>query len=219
VGLLEDHELPDPGWCASVAAAHRGPHAAVGGAIENGIDRALNWAVYYCDFGKYQNPVPAGPAPFASDANVTYKRDDLERVRSCWQDSFREVVVNGALESAGRTIVLDPRIIAYQNRRGLSLGTAIHERFVWGRSYAATRRSLLTLPKRCVYAALSPLLPAVLLLRMARTARERGSFGTFVRAMPLIGLLLVTWSAGEGIGYLFGLESAPARAPSRQPAL
>jgi hypothetical protein len=101
VGLLEVHARPDPQWCASVAAAHRQPYAAVGGAIENGVDRPLNWAVYYCDFGRYQNPVPAGETLFASDANVTYKRAALEGVRPSWQESFREVVVNRALTSLG----------------------------------------------------------------------------------------------------------------------
>lgn len=211
VGLLEDHARPDPRWAAQVASAHKAPHAAVGGAIENGVDRPLNWAVYYCDFGKYQNPVPAGDAPYASDANVTYKRADLERIRSSWQEAFREIVVNGALRAAGRTIVLDPGVVAYQNRHGLSLGSALRERYSWGRSYAATRLAMLTLPRRLVFAALSPVLPAVLFLRMARTARERGSFRTFLRAMPMTTLLLLTWSVGEGIGYLWGLPTDSGR--------
>ena len=77
VGLLEDHARPDPHWAASVVDAHRLEHAAVGGAIENGVNRALNWAVYYCDFGRYQNPLPAGETALASDANTTYNRADL----------------------------------------------------------------------------------------------------------------------------------------------
>jgi hypothetical protein len=210
IGLLEDHARPDPHWAASVVAAHRQGHAAVGGAIENGIDRALNWAVYYCDFGRYQNPVPVGDTLSASDANVTYKRSELERVRAVWEQTFNEIVVNDALRSAGKTIALDPQAIVYQNRRGLSLGAAVRERFSWGRSYAATRRSMLTVPQRLAYAALSPILPVVLLTRMARTSWRRGSFATFGRAVPLIGMLLVTWSAGEGVGYLLGVKPGSA---------
>ena len=219
IGLLEDHARPDPRWCASAIAAHRERHAGIGGAIENGVDRVLNWAVYYCDFGRYQNPVPKGETPFASDANTTYKREALERVRPVWEQAFREVIVNGALKDAGSTIALDPAIVVYQNRKGLTLGTAVRERFVWGRSYAATRRALLSLGQRLMYAALSPLLPGVLFLRMARTSWERGSFSSFLPAIPVIALLLATWSAGEGIGYLWGLEPAPSRTPSRQPAV
>ena len=186
VGVLEDHELPDPRWAANVVAAHRQPHAAIGGAIENGIDEALNWAVYYCDFGRYQNPVPAGETPFASDANMTYKRADLELVRSIWEDAYREVPVHDALKSLGKTIALDQQIIVHQNRRGLTFGTALRERFSWGKSYAATRAAGLTMPKRFAYAALSPVLPAILLIRMGRRAWSRKRhFAEFIRAVPL----------------------------------
>lgn len=51
IALLEDHGRPHEKWCANIVAAHRAAGcAAIGGAIENGIDRPLNWAVYYCDF-------------------------------------------------------------------------------------------------------------------------------------------------------------------------
>jgi hypothetical protein len=206
VGLLEDHARPDERWCASAMAAHRQSHGGIGGAIENGVDRLLNWAVYYCDFGKYQNPVPAGETPFASDANTTYKREALEGVRWVWANGFREVVVNAALTATGWTIALDPNIVVYQNRRGLRLAATLRERFVWGRSYAVTRRALLTRGRCLAYAVLSPLLPAVLLLRMAKTAFDRGSLSTFLTALPLIVGLLVTWSIGEGVGYVVPLH-------------
>jgi hypothetical protein len=207
VGLLEDHELPDPRWAASVVAAHRQTHAIIGGAVENGIDRALNWAVYYCDFGRYQNPVPAGESPCASDANVTYKRADLELVRPVWDTAYREVPLHDALKSVSKTIALDPNVVVYQNRRGLTFGTAVRERFSWGRSYALTRATRLTLPKRFALAALAPVLPAALLVRMARRAWiRRRHFGEFFRAMPFIVPLLVSWSMGEMAGY-----AAPSR--------
>jgi hypothetical protein len=203
VGLLEDHELPDPRWAASVVAAHGSAHAAIGGAVENGIDRAVNWAVFYCDFGRYQNPVPAGETAFASDANVTYKRADLELVRPVWDKAYREVPVHDALKALGKTIALDQDIIVYQNRSGLTFGAAVRERFSWGRSYAATRAMGLTTPKRLAFAALSPILPAILLIRMGRRARSRKRhFGDFIRALPFLVPLLASWSAGEMAGYL-----------------
>ena len=84
VALIEDVGLPAPDWSASVVEAHRQPFAAVGGAIENGIDRPLNWAVYFCDFLRYQNPLPEGESAIASDANVSYKRAALESIRPVW---------------------------------------------------------------------------------------------------------------------------------------
>ena len=143
IALLEDHARPDANWSANVVAAHRQNCAAVGGAIENGIDRPLNWAVYYCDFGKYQNPLPPGESSYASDANTSYKRQALEMVRPTWQASFREVVVNGALIARGEKVILRPEVVIYQNRRDLDFVFALRERFSWGRSYAASRGALL----------------------------------------------------------------------------
>jgi hypothetical protein len=73
----------------------------VGGAIENGIGRPLNWAVYFCDFLPYQNPVPLGESAIASDACVSYKRAALESTRTIWQEIFHEWSGNGALRSRG----------------------------------------------------------------------------------------------------------------------
>ena len=203
VALLEDQARPDRHWSEHIIAAHATDAAAVGGAIENGIDRPLNWAVYFCDFARYQNPLPAGASEFASDANTAYKRAALDSVRPLWQASFREVVVNGALIAAGRSIVLSPDIVVYQQRSDLELGSALRERFVWGRSYGATRSTMLTTFRRLVYAALCPLLPLVTLQRIAGIAwRRRRHFGKFLRAVPLIALLSSSWSAGECAGYL-----------------
>lgn len=210
VALLEDHARADPAWAASLIAAHRSDAAAVGGAIDNDIDRALNWAVFFCDFGKYQNPVPAGPSPFASDANVAYKRAALDAVRTLWQGSFHEVIVNQGLLRAGATIVLDPSAVVRQHRSALALGDALRERFVWGRSYAVSRNALLKPGQRMLYAALTPALPLVLTLRMASLARQRRRrFGKFLVAAPLALLLTMSWSAGECAGYLAGSRAAP----------
>ena len=74
IALIEDVGRPDPNWAAALVKEHAQPYSAIGGAMENGIDRPLNWAVYFGDFGRYQNPVPRGPSAFVSDANVCYKQ-------------------------------------------------------------------------------------------------------------------------------------------------
>jgi hypothetical protein len=203
LALLEDHARPDTNWSASVVAAHRENCAAVGGAIENGIDRLLNWAVYYCDFGKYQNPLPPGESTYASDANTSYKRQALEMVRLMWQTSFREVVINGALIARGEKVMLRPEVVIYQNRCNLDFTSALRERFIWGLSYAATRRALMGTTRRLVYSVLSLGLPVILLLRMSRTAWSRRiHFKKFISALPIIVVLLISWSFGESVGYL-----------------
>jgi hypothetical protein len=205
VALLEDHGRPDPYWCQRIVQAHEEDYVGVGGAIENGIDRPLNWAVYYCDFGKYQNPIPRGASSFASDANSSYKRSALESIRPVWEESFQETAVNKVLQDRGQRLALVPDIIVFQERHGLQLGSAVRERYVWGRSYAASRAQLVGASRRVVYLLLSPALPFLLFLRLTATvSKKQRLIGRFLLATPLVLCLLVSWSFGEFIGYLTG---------------
>jgi hypothetical protein len=125
VALIEDVGRPDQHWCAQLVKEHHRPYAAVGGAMENGIDRALNWAVYFGDFGRYQNPIPAGPSAYVSDANVSYKREALQRVADAWAGSYNEARVHAALAKRGEVLALSPKMIVYPHRLNLRLGTAL----------------------------------------------------------------------------------------------
>lgn len=209
VALIEDHGIAAPDWSTRVLEAHRTGFAAIGGAIENGIDKPLNWAVYFCDFLRYQNPVPEGESYLASDANVTYKRPALEAIRPVWKEIFHESSVNDALRVRGERIALSPRIVLYQHRLGLRVSGALKERFVWGRSYAATRARLVDTPKRMFWAIFSPALPALMMARMTLMAlRKRRTFIAYLRALPLTFALIVSWSFGELTGYLTGRANA-----------
>jgi hypothetical protein len=203
--LLEDHGRPDPHWSAELIKEHTQHYAAIGGAMENGVDRPLNWAVYFGDFGRYQNPVPRGPSAYVSDANVCYKRSALERVAESWADTYNEARVHAALAQQGEILALAPEVIVYQHRLNLHLGPALLERYVWGRSFAAVRVANLSGSRRAAFAALSPLLPPMLLLRQFRNVlRTRRSGGAFLRALPLTALLDIAWSYGEFVGYVTG---------------
>ena len=207
--LLEDHGTPCADWCSAVLDVHRGAAAAVGGAVENGVDRLLNWAVYYCDFGRYQNPLPAGPVEFVSDSNVAYKRAALEAVQEVWSEAFHETAVNWALRERGEVLQLDPRMVVYQTRRGLRVLPALRERFVWGRSFAATRVAGIPAPRRVLFAAAACLLPPVLCWRVvSRALRTRRHLSRLVLALPLIALLQAIWSIGEFAGYATGRTGA-----------
>lgn len=205
VALIEDHGIVTPDWSTRLLAAHAGASAAVGGAIENGIDRPLNWAVYFCDFLRYQNPLPEGETAIVSDANVAYKRIPLESVRPIWQEIFHESSVTAALRSKGQQIVLAPAAVLHQHRMGLTVRSALKERYVWGRSYAATRARLARPAQRAFWAFFSPALPVLMMARMTLMAwKKRRTFGAFLKAMPLTSALAVSWSCGEWVGYVTG---------------
>ncbi len=205
VALIEDHGVAAPDWAARFVEAHDGPQAALGGAIENGIDHPLNWAVYFGDFLRYQNPLPEAETATVSDANVAYKRVELDSVGPVWREIFHEASVNGALRARGKKLAFAPRAVLYQCRQGLRLGAALHERFVWGRSYGATRARLAGGARRLFWCVFTPGLPALMMARMTASAwKKRRTMGPFLKALPFTAALAVSWSFGELVGYLTG---------------
>jgi GT2 family glycosyltransferase len=207
IALTEDHAHTARTWCAEmVAALERWPKAAaVGGAVECDGQRLLQWAVYFCDFGRYQNPLPEGAAEFVSDSNVAYRREALERVAEAWKDDYHETAVHWAMLAAGFELCTTPRVVVWQRRSDLSLAAALRERFVWAKSFAGTRGRMEGPAKRAIYAMLSPLLPFVMTARVAAQSLGRGAHrGRFAAALPLVFLLQCFWALGELAGYVSG---------------
>jgi hypothetical protein len=209
VALTEDHGVPAPDWAACFLERHNEPFAGVGGAIENAIDRPLNWAVFFCDFLRYQNPLPDGETPAVSDANVAYKREAMEPIRPVWQEVFHETSVNRALRARGEKLTFAPGAVLYQRRHGLTLRGALLERYVWGRSYGATRARLAGAAPRLFWAILAPGIPILILARMTVSAwKKRRTMPQFLKALPLTAALVAGWSYGEWMGYITGRANA-----------
>ena len=208
--LTEDHAIADPRWCRELLAAlHSAPVAAcAGGAVDWGGESLLSYAVYLCDFGRYQNPVPAGPAAFVSDSNVCYRRQSLAAVGDAWKLKYQETIVHGAFESAGLAMLLTPGAVVRQRRSGLTWSSAVRERRVWGRSYAASRVGGAGFARRLTFAGMTPLLPFVLTWRLLDGARRKGRHvARTVAALPALFVLSVAWSIGEAAGYLTARSS------------
>lgn len=217
VALLVDHETPAPDWCRKMREAHAQPHAAIGGAVENRIDTPVNWATYFFDFGRYQNPVESGPSSFLTDVNIAYKRKSLNSIRHVWEHSFHEPPVHGALLAAGETLWLSSDIVVYQNRTGLTLSGSLRERYIWGRYFSGNRVAGINPVKRMAYCVFSPAVPAIILAKMLiNVLKKKRLGGKFLQALPCTLLLTICWSWGEFIGYATGKPSAfkPAGASS-----
>lgn len=202
VAILEDRGIPARSWTRAVYDAHRAPNSVIGGVVENGVDRPLNWAVFFCDFGRYQLPLRQGPSPWITDVNVSYKREALERTRHLWKERYHETTVHWALRRDGDTLLLVPDMIVTQMRLDLKLGPLLAERFHWGRLFAHTRAREHGRIRLSLLTAGSILLPPLLFFRLAaHQARRRRRRRAFVVAAPATALLLIAWSAGEMVGY------------------
>jgi len=142
--------------------------------------------------------------PYASDANLAYRRAALDAVRDVWHEVYHETVVHFAMADQGYEIWLVPGATVYQSRTGLSWKEALRERYVWGRSFAGTRVQGTSLAKRMIYAGFSPVLPLLITSRIMRIAWERGGFSGLLPTLPSVLLLTTVWAIGEAIGYVSG---------------
>lgn len=205
LALLEDHEIPAQDWCKQMLAAHEDPYAAVGGAVENDIQKPVNQAVCFFDFGRYQLPLSAGFSRFLTDVNVGYKREAFDKIRHVWNERFHEPQVHQALLDNGEKLWLTPDVIVYQHRQGLALARAVRERFIWGRYFAGKRIEQSGLPARAVFCILSVAVPAVILVKMFRNVMARQRLvGVFLKVLPVTLVLVLCWSLGEFTGYFTG---------------
>jgi len=205
IAFLEDHTRPAEDWSSCVMSAHSNfPFAGIGGAIENGTNRLLNWAVYFCDLGRYQNPLEMAESPFASIVNISYKRSSLNKIHEVWEQKFDETAVNSTLIARGEKIALSPDIVVYTHRQNLSLGIALKEFFIWGRSYARNRSISLKWTKRLFLVAFSVFLPFLMLWRMIRrVGQKKRNVREFIKTTPVLLSETISWSLGEMFGYIF----------------
>ncbi len=206
VAILEDRGAPRPNWASTAVRLHTElPHAVIGGGVENVCHRPLNWAVFFCDFGRYQPPFGAGCRNWVTDVNVCYKRAAVDATRDVWAQRYHETTVHWALMRAGETLYLSPDLLVDELRANLRLGASLRERVSWGRLFAYTRVREQSRAARLAAVVLAPVLPLLLFGRLCRLQLARQApIGRFLLAAPAILLLLTAGSAGEFLGYVSG---------------
>jgi len=212
IAITEDHAVPAKDWCAQIMSCHTQPYDAIGGAIENGVDHPMNWAWYYCDFGRYGRPLDPAACDYISDVNIAYKREALESVRDAWQEEYHETTVHWLMQERGYVTFRDPSMVAMQHRPKLGFIKSIKERWQWAGVYAETRLQFIGFSHRMVLLISAPLLPAVLTLRAIRHMFRQGrGFWQMLTTVPLVWMLTAAWSFGECYVYLVGASHSQIR--------
>ncbi len=220
--LTEDHCVPDSGWVAALSRGLGEGRGAVGGIVDpldEGTMSPFDWAFYYVDFFRYQAPQRRGAVHSLSSCNVGYRKTDLESLEGWWRGSFHETRVHAALTKRVGPLWMEPDARVEAGRKVLR-GDALRERFAFGRIYACRRIDKPNGAMRLWRALASPLLPLLLLARLASAARrDTATARRFRRSLPDLALLVLAWSAGETLGYWTGQAPANANAaPERSPA-
>ncbi len=202
----ETHTYPEEGWAESLIDAHTDDWAAVvpgfGNANPSG---ALSWAGFLSDYGAWLALLQPRELTMIPTYNTAYKRAALLELgpRLDHLLTTGDELIDG-LRAAGQRFVFHPsaRIdhanvarpqdwLAERYLAGLLTAHSRMERWSWGR--------------RLVYAAGSPLIPVVVLSRVARgvdTARR--TYTLPLAVYPALVLGAVLGAAGELVGYLGG---------------
>ncbi len=205
VALLEDNVTVASTWCRAITTAHDGSQAIVGGPIERvGSHRAVDWAVYFYEYGKYMLPMPEGKLTSLPGNNVSYTRALLDAVQHEWQDGLFEAFLNERLQGQGCVLRLVPNAVAYHTMRYQAREVLV-QCYHHGRHFAGRRVAGAALVTRLGFAAASMLLPLILPLRIAaRALRKRRHVGALAIALPYLSVFMTSWACGECVGYLFG---------------
>ena len=212
LAMTEDHCLADAHWIANVLHAHTLGHLVIGGAVENAAtERTVDWAVYFCEYGRYMSPIAAGPTDDLPGPNVSYKRAALDHFRDLLEPATWEPFWHWRLLSRGVQLINDPQVIVF-HRKHFSVRGFLSERYHYARSFAGRRVDGASLGKRTLFACGAPLLPPLLLWRIiTRVARKGRHRRELLLALPYIMLFTLSWSLGELIGYVAGAGDSLTR--------
>lgn len=205
VALLEDNSIVAPTWCRAIRRAHDASHAIVGGAVERvGTHRAVDWAVYFYEYGKYMLPCVEGESATLSGNNVSYKRALLQEVEHEFRDGFFEAFLHERLRGQGRTLYMAPDAVVYHTMN-YRVGDVLVQTYHHGRHYAGRRVAVASRVTRFGFAAGSTLLPLILPMRIAQLVlQRRRHLWELTVAMPYLVLFMTSWACGELMGYLCG---------------
>jgi len=205
IAVTEDFCTPDSAWCREIEKAHKLPHAAIGGAVKNKHDAgALDWAVFFYDYGKYLPPLRAGVTETLSGLNVSYKKEILEQLRENYEDGFFETFIHEELKVRGHDLYLMPSAIVRHNK-SYQLKKTVFQFFHQARSFAARRVNNLPPSRRLLFITASVILPILLPARVVwRTMNKGRHLKELLRSLPFLMILTSVWAFGEFCGYLNG---------------
>jgi hypothetical protein len=212
VALLEDDCVVETGWCDAVLDAHCTTDIAIGGAVEPGpYRRALDWAVYFCEYGRFMLPLPSDGSGALPGNNVAYKRSVLSRLPAVCRDGFYDVPAHWAWQQAGLPMRCVATVVV-RNVNSWSLEHVTNSPYHHGRAFAAQRFADVPVWRRAAFGVLALFLPVLKVVRIVRdTFHRRRLVWRLVQALPLIALFTTSWSVGESVGCMFGPGNSPSK--------
>jgi glycosyltransferase involved in cell wall biosynthesis len=213
VAIIEEHCLAAPDWLERAKEAHeRGSYAAVGGPIVDYDYRRLrDWVVYFLEYNGYLPPWQDGEVNDLNGANIAYRRQVLLDHRELLREGYWEASLHPRLLIESMKFLSVPRMVVH-HRGPFNYGYYLQQRYWFSRAFAGSRSQNLAASKRLVYCLAAPIVPVLLLTRMARRVwQKRCAVGKFIQVLPLLVPAVTIYVAGECVGYLAGPGDALAK--------
>jgi Glycosyl transferase family 2 len=212
VAFAEDHCFPEPGWAEALLAGYDSPDvAAVGPVFRNANPGTLvSWCDFVIGYGPWIDPRAGGDRPFLAGHNSSYRREVLLALGDRLAEALEsETVLHLALRSQGKRLVVQPGAHAAHTNFGL-FSVWLPVQYHSGRVFGAERARQWGWARRLFYAAASPLIPCVRLVRAARHLRSSPEQRpSLLELLPLLSIGLGADGLGQMIGYLAGGGGSP----------
>lgn len=218
--LTTAHCVPEEGWLLRLLAALADEGLAVaGGAIEPAAGlSAADWAIYLQRYSGVERSRPQGDVSDVAADNAAYRLRALEGVHDAISPitatGFWEPFVHDALRQQGWRLTFAPdAVVRYHGSTGIWAFCV--QRFRHGHYYGAWRTSQASWGRRTIRALAAPLVPMLMIRRVAAHVRRSGRYGReFTRSVPLLVLFLIAWATGEAVGVLFGVPGSSPGYPA-----
>jgi glycosyltransferase involved in cell wall biosynthesis len=204
VAIIEEHCIAAPDWLSRAIAAHAaGDYGVVGGpVVDHSYKRLRDWVVYFCEYNNYLPPWQDGEWHDLGSANIAYSRAVLLRYKDLLGAGYWEAALHPRLLADGVRFRAVPEMVVH-HRGPFDYGYYLQQRYWFSRAFAGARN--LPVPHKIAYFVAAPVVPFLLLARMARRVWQRHChIQKFTQALPLLIPALFVYVAGEFVGYLAG---------------
>lgn len=206
IAITDSSCIVTDGWISAILKAHQSESPVIGGAVEMSDNRSslTDWAAYFCDYGQFMLPARSGIVDAVPGNNMSIKHIALESGKEFVENEFWKTLWCRKLQSEGVELFSDPAILVNCHKT-YKLIPFLVRRFYQGRCFAGMRAMKFSNIKRIVYTSGTPILPLLSLFRtVSPIMHKKRHLAKLFLSMPVIVLAIVSWSAGESVGYAAG---------------
>jgi GT2 family glycosyltransferase len=201
-----------PDWVDALHAAHRAGHPVVGGVVANANPEGLvACAYYFTEFNRWMPGTPAGHVDDVPGCCWSMTRAAYDRYGPFLEAAYcSDTLFHWRMAADGLRPYLDPRVgVAHVSPTRWR--ECLRHEPMHGRWFARLRARERALSRRRLFlhVATTPVLPALLFVRVLRRVASTRERRRFLRASPLVAVSMAGWAWGEMRGYVEALRRPP----------